>query len=102
MQKSSFGERIAHGALVFSVMTGLLWQSRTKNERDDVVAFYGVDQLRFCAPTYVDDTVRVEIEVIDKYERDHPTATGVVAYEANVKKQDGTVVISCVLLSLVR
>ena len=102
MQRSSFGGRIAHGALVFSVMTGLLWQSRTEDERDAVVAFYGVDRLRFRAPTYVGDTVHVEIEVTDKHERDHPTATGVVAYEADVKKQDGTVVISGTLLSLVR
>lgn len=102
MQESSFGGRIAHGALVFSVMTGLLWQSRTEDERDAVVAFYGVDQLRFRAPTYVGDTVHVEIEVIDKHKRDHPAATGVVVYEADVKKQDGTVVISCELLSLVQ
>lgn len=102
MQTSSFGGRIAHGALVFSVMTGLLWQSRTEDERDAVVAFYGVDRLRFREPTYVNDTVHVETEVIDKHERDHHAATGVVVHEANVKKQDGTVVISCELLSLVR
>jgi enoyl-CoA hydratase/3-hydroxyacyl-CoA dehydrogenase len=102
MQKSSFDGRIAHGALVFSVMTGLLWQSRTEDERDAVVAFYGVDHLRFSAPTYVGDTVHVDIEVTDKRERDHPVATGVVVYEAVVKKQDGTAVISCELLSLVQ
>jgi enoyl-CoA hydratase/3-hydroxyacyl-CoA dehydrogenase len=102
MQESSFDGRIAHGALVFSVMTGLLWQSRTRDERDAVVAFYGVDDLRFRAPTYVGDTVHVDIEVTDKHERDHPVATGVVVYEAVVKKQDGTAVISCELLSLVQ
>jgi acyl dehydratase len=34
MADSGFGERIAHGALVFAVMTGLLWQSRGEAERE--------------------------------------------------------------------
>jgi enoyl-CoA hydratase/3-hydroxyacyl-CoA dehydrogenase len=102
MRESSFGGRIVHGALVFSVMTGLLWQSRTEDERDAVVAFYGVDHLRFRAPTHIDDTVHVELEVTDKHERDHPVATGIIVYDAVVKTQDGTVVISCELRSLVK
>lgn len=102
MQESSFGERIVHGALVFSVMTGLLWQSRTERERTAVVAFYGVDRLRFLEPTYIGDTVHVEIEIADTEARDHPVATGVIVYDAIVKKQDGTAVLSCSLRSLVR
>ncbi len=101
MAESDFGERIAHGALVFSVMTGLLWQSRSEAERDAVVAFYGVDRLRFRAPTFVGDTVHVELEVVEKTERDHPVGNGVITYDAEVLNQDDDVVLSCQLRSLV-
>ncbi|EMA47254.1 MaoC/PaaZ C-terminal domain-containing protein [Halococcus saccharolyticus] len=102
MADTEYGGRIAHGAFVFSAMTGLLWQSRTQDEREDVIAFYGVDGLRFTAPTYVGDTIRVEIEVVEKKERDHPRAAGTVRYDAAVKAQDDETVLRCELLSLVR
>jgi acyl dehydratase len=101
MADSAYGERIAHGALVFSAMTGLLWQSRSARERDAVVAFYGVDELRFRAPTYIDDTLHAEFEVLEKTERDHPIASGVITYGAEMVKADGTVVLSGRLKSLV-
>ena len=100
MKESAFGERIAHGALVFSVMTGLLWQSRDDEERDAVVAFYGVDRLRFRAPTFAGDTVHVELEVTEKEPRDHPVGNGVVTYDAEVVNQDDETVLSCELKSL--
>ncbi|MFC4407164.1 MaoC/PaaZ C-terminal domain-containing protein [Haloarchaeobius iranensis] len=104
MRESGYGERIAHGALVFSIATGLLWQERAAggDEGSDVVAFYGVDRLRFRGPTFVSDTVHVETEVVELEERpDHPEAAGVVREEAEVVDQDGTVVLSCELLALV-
>lgn len=100
MADSSFGERIAHGALVFSLMTGLLWQAR--DEREDVVAFYGVDRLRFVGPVFVGDTIHVETEVVDTEPKEHPVANGVVRYATDVIDQDGEVVLSCELLSLLR
>ncbi|WP_435365568.1 MaoC/PaaZ C-terminal domain-containing protein [Haloarchaeobius sp. DYHT-AS-18] len=101
MADSDFGERIAHGALVFSVMTGLLWQSRDADS--GLVALYGVDEVRFRNPTFVGDTVRVETEVVDKERREHPTATGVVRYRAEVVTvEEEKTVLSCVLLALVK
>jgi acyl dehydratase len=99
---SQFGERVAHGALVFSVMTGLLWQSRSPAERDALVAFYGVDRLRFAAPVFVGHTIHVELEVAGKEHRDHPEATGLVRYGAAAVDQNGDTVCSCELLALVR
>jgi 3-hydroxybutyryl-CoA dehydratase len=37
--ETPFGEPIAHGALLFAITSGLLWQYR--HERPDLVAFYG-------------------------------------------------------------
>lgn len=102
MSSTEYGERIAHGAFVFSAMTGLLWQSRTPEEREDVIAFYGVDGLRFTAPTFVGDTIHVEIEVLEKTAREHPSANGTVRYGAEVVNQNDETVLACELLSLVR
>ncbi|WP_430504580.1 MaoC/PaaZ C-terminal domain-containing protein [Haloparvum sp. PAK95] len=97
---SAFGERVAHGALIFSLMTGLL--RRVRDERAAVVAFYGVDELRFTGPTTIGETVHVESELVEKEPRDHPTANGMVRYETEVLKENGEVVLTCELLSLVK
>lgn len=102
MAGTEYGERIVHGAFVFSAMTGLLWQSRSPDERDDVIAFYGVDSLRFTAPTYIGDTIHVAVEVLEKAEREHPRANGTIRYGITVEKADGETVLACELLSLVR
>lgn len=102
MANTEYGERIVHGAFVFSAMTGLLWQSRTPEQRDDVIAFYGIDTLRFSAPTYIGDTIHVETEVLEKAEREHPRANGTIRYGVAVLDQNGETVLSCELLSLVR
>ncbi len=99
MAESGFGERIAHGALVFSIATGLLWQARERPSH--VVAFYGVDRLRFVAPVFLGDTISVTTDVTEKEPRDHPHASGVVRYDVTVSNQDGETVLSCELLSLV-
>ena len=102
MADSMFGERIAHGMLVFSAATGLLWQNRTPDERDAVVAFYGVDDLRFRGPVFAGDTIHVEAEVVEKRESDNPAATGTIKYDVAVVRQDGSTAISCSMLSLGR
>ncbi len=102
MADSGFGERIVHGALLFSVMTGLLWQSRDEQTREAVVAFYGVDHLRFTAPAFIGETVRVRLEVTEKQPRDHPEARGVVRYDAQVLTSDDRTVLACEVLSLLR
>ena len=66
MAESSFGERIAHGMLVLSAATGLLWQDRTEREREALVAFYGIDRLRFRAPVFFGD--RIHVDDFDEYE----------------------------------
>lgn len=102
MADSGFGERIVHGALLFAVMTGLLWQSRDEETREAVVAFYGVDRLRFTAPAFIGETVHAELEVAEKTPRDHPEASGVVRYDAELVTDDGRTVLAAELLSLLR
>ncbi|MDN5920404.1 MAG: dehydratase [Pseudonocardia sp.] len=70
-QDAAFGARIAHGALVISVALGLVtfWPPAMK-------ALYGIDTLRFVAPTRISDTLHVDTEVMAVDDRGD--GTGVV------------------------
>ncbi len=87
--KGPFGKRIAHGALVFSISTGLTVQS-TKID-DTVIAFYGIDKLRFTRPVFIGDTIHVVKKVIGKEQKG--ADRGVVTFETKVLNQDGQTVI---------
>ena len=43
-KRGPFGRRIAHGALIFSISTGLMIQMGAS---ENILAFYGLDKLRF-------------------------------------------------------
>ena len=102
MNESMFGERIAHGMLVVSAATGLLWQARSPEEREAVVAFYGIDDLRFRHPTYVGDTIRVETEVLETRRKDEGPGNGTVRTAVEVRNQRDQTVVSCEMTSLLR
>ena len=102
MGESMFGERIAHGMLVVSAATGLLWQARSPEEREAVVAFYGIDDLRFRQPTYVGDTIRVETEVLETRVKEEGMGNGTVRNAVEIKNQRDQTVVSCEMTSLLR
>jgi acyl dehydratase len=81
--KGPFGRRIAHGALIFSISTGLSVQLNQIQE--SVIAFYGVDKLRFTRPVFIGDTIHVVKKVVGK---DHKGGDrGVVTFETSVLNQ---------------
>jgi acyl dehydratase len=82
-RQSMFGRRLAHGALIFSVSTGLTAQMNLVN--DTVLAFYGLDRLRFTRPVFLGDTVRVRKRVLER--QDKGPDKGVVAFETAVLNQ---------------
>jgi 3-hydroxybutyryl-CoA dehydratase len=88
-RRGPFGRRIAHGALIFSVSTGLMVQMTPVPEA--IVAFYGVDKLRFVAPVFIGDTIHVSQKVLEKQQKN--AERGVVAFENTVLNQDGKPVI---------
>ena len=100
MSDSEFGERIAHGMLVLSAATGLIWQHRTVEERHAVVAFYGIDRLRFLQPVFIDDTIHVEKEVIETKPRSEGPGNGTVRYAVEIKNQQDEPVIVFEMISL--
>jgi 3-hydroxybutyryl-CoA dehydratase len=93
-----FKQRIAHGALIFSVATGL--SVRMGQTADTVIAFYGLDRLRFVRPVFIGDTVRVRQKVEGKSQRDEKS--GLVTFLNEVINQDETVVVSYTAKVLIR
>ncbi|MGA2878202.1 MAG: MaoC/PaaZ C-terminal domain-containing protein [Bryobacteraceae bacterium] len=87
--KGPFGRRIAHGTLVFSIAVGLGVQMN--QVQDTVVAFYGVDRLRFTRPVFIGDTIHVLKKVISK-ELKEP-GRGLVTFETSVLNQNDELVL---------
>ena len=79
-KKSPFGERIAHGWLVLSVASGLLPLYDMA-----IVAFYGIDRVRFMRPTKIGDTLHLEIEITEK--SDKGDMGGLVTFNNLIKNQ---------------
>jgi acyl dehydratase len=95
---TEFGQRVAHGTLVFSVAIGM-----TATADINEAAFsYGYDHLRFVRPVAIGDTIRVGVEITAK--RDHPRRAdhGIVVESCVVHNQRGETVLVCDHLLMVR
>lgn len=86
-RSTRFQQRIAHGMLVLSYMIGLLGL-----EPGAVVAFYGLEDVRFRRPTVIGDTLHAQIELVALQERDDATALSTTALQ--VLNQRGETVLS--------
>lgn len=87
-QRGPFGRRIAHGALIFSISTGLTIQMGASTH---IIAFYGLDRLRFVKPVFIGDTIHVTKRVAELVPKDEER--GVVAFETTVLNQHSEAVI---------
>lgn len=86
---TSYGRRIAHGALVFSLSIGLATQMQLFG--GELLAFAGVDKLRFVAPVFFGDRVHVVKRVLET--RALGDRQGTVTFESRVVNQDGKLVL---------
>lgn len=98
---SPFGQRIAHGYLVLSAAAGLfVWTAP-----GPLLANYGLDTLRFTKPVALGDTIRARLTAKRKIDRMKVGADGkgqgVVAWDVEVTNQNGEVVASYDILTLV-
>lgn len=89
-KRTQFGQRVAHGALVFAISTAL--NVRTMQPGNTLVAFYGVDKLRFVKPVFIGDTIWVRAKVVAKEVRDE--ASGLIASVCEVLNQRDDVVLA--------
>jgi len=91
---SIFGQRVAHGLLILAITSGLLIM-----EPRLVVAFYGMDRVRFTGPTFIGDTIHVETEVVVR--EDRAERGGLVTFQIETKKSTGETVLVALLKILV-
>lgn len=86
---SIYGQRVAHGVLGTSIITGLI--DSLGLFRRSMIAMLGIDEWKFLAPIFIGDTVHIELSIAhlrltSKGDR------GVVKRLIKLIKQDGTVV----------
>ncbi|HEX6017540.1 MAG TPA: phenylacetic acid degradation bifunctional protein PaaZ [Burkholderiaceae bacterium] len=100
-KESPFGKRIAHGYFVLSAAAGLF----VSPAPGPVLANYGLDTLRFVKPVGIGDTIQARLTCKRKIDRNRKDAKGVgqgvVAWDVAVTNQEGEIVASYDILTLV-
>lgn len=89
MRDSHFGERIAHGALILSMVTGL--RSRLGIFDGSLLAFAEIRRWRFVRPVLIGDTIRVMNEITELTMTSKPDR-GVMVQHVQVLNQHDVVV----------
>jgi acyl dehydratase len=91
-----FGQRMAHGTLIFSVAVGM-----TATEINPRAMSYGYDRLRFVKPVFLNDTIRVRTEIRSIRTDERRPRHGIVVEALEVINQRSEVVLVCEHLLLV-
>jgi len=92
-----FGQRIAHGTLVFSIAVG-----QTAGEINPEAFSYGYDRLRFIRPVFLGDTLTARCTVKEKRDDPKRPQFGVVVELVEATNQRGETVLACEHLLMVR
>ncbi|MGX5218950.1 phenylacetic acid degradation bifunctional protein PaaZ [Pseudomonas segetis] len=100
-KESQFGKRIAHGYFVLSAAAGLFVSPGV----GPVLANYGLDTLRFINPVGIGDTIQARLTCKRKIDQGKTSPKGepqgVVAWDVEVTNQEGELVASYDILTLV-
>lgn len=87
---TEFGQRIAHGTMIFSIGMGL--QCGDINPR----AFtYGYDRMRFIKPVFIGDTIKTVVKIKDKKDNPKNPSRGFVTEQIEVTNQKGELTLVC-------
>ena len=91
-----FGQRMAHGTLIFSVGVGL-----TAGVINSQAMSYGYDRLRFVRPVFIGDTIRAKVTIKEKRDDPKRAGQGIVVEALEVTNQRRETVLVCEHLLLV-
>ncbi|MDZ5695897.1 MaoC/PaaZ C-terminal domain-containing protein [Chelativorans sp. M5D2P16] len=89
MKSTPFGQRIAHGTMVFAIGVGL-----TANVINPVAFSYGYDRLRFVKPVFIGDTLRTRTTITAKEDDPKRPDAGRVVERCEVLNQRDEVVLA--------
>ncbi len=88
---SIYGQRIAHGMLVASFMAGLTSRSIPNQLMEGALLGVLENRVKFPKPTFIGDTLRVEIEVVEQRPTSRPDR-GIIGFLRKGVNQRGEVV----------
>jgi acyl dehydratase len=88
-KRQGFKGRIAPGILVLALAVGAQY---SMGLFDHIIAFLGIDKLRFLSPVYPGDTIRYNVEVIEKRETERKER-GIIVFRWVGQNQDGNSVL---------
>jgi acyl dehydratase len=91
-----FGQRIAHGTLIFSIAVGM-----GSGEVNSEAFSYGYDRLRFIKPVFIGDTLHVRVTVKEKRDAPKSARHGIVIELCEVFNQRSETVLACEHLLMV-
>ena len=83
-----FGQRVAHGTMVFSIGVGL-----TASLVNPLAFSYGYDRLRFVKPVFIGDTIRSKVTIAAKEDDPKRPGHGRVVERLDVVNQRGETVL---------
>ncbi len=92
-----FGQRIAHGTLIFAVAVG-----QTAGEINPEAFSYGYDRLRFIRPVFIGDTLTSRCTIKEKRDDPKRPGHGIVVELVEGLNQKGETVLAAEHLLLVR
>ena len=91
-EHTEFGQRIVNSAFTLGLMVGISVGDTTLGT---TVANLGWDEVRFPAPLFHGDTVRVESEVLDLRPSKSRPDNGITVFEHRAYNQKGVLIASC-------
>lgn len=89
MKTQPFGQRIAHGTMVFAIGVGL-----TASIINPVAFSYGYDRMRFIRPVFIGDTIHTRVTISGKEDDPRRAGFGRVIERTEVVNQKGEVVLA--------
>jgi acyl dehydratase len=92
-----FGQRMAHGTLIFSVGVGL-----TAGEINQEAFSYGYDRLRFIRPVFIGDTISARVTIKEKRDHAKHKESGIVVELCEVINQKKELVLASEHLLMVK
>ncbi|PJK27501.1 MaoC family dehydratase [Minwuia thermotolerans] len=91
-EHTEYGQRIVNSGFTLALMVGISVGDTTLGT---TAANLGWDEVRFPAPLFHGDTIRVETEIVDMRESKSKDDRGIVTFLHRAYKQDGTLVAHC-------
>ncbi|GAB2889609.1 dehydratase [Paralcaligenes sp. KSB-10] len=90
-----YGERLVQGGLVFVIANALIGF-----DPELIEAFYGVDNMRFVKPTFINDTIYAQSEIIALRDKGEQHGVATVLLQATNQRRE--IILSCEFSLLVR